>query len=126
MIGVRDVRLGNILTVSNLTGTVTCIDEEGIEISFSPSYNYVEGSFIGVPLTAEILEKCGFETQKPIYKATGAEVVYHKLVSINSKIDLVEESIGYTLSYYGTKIKYIHQLQNLYFALTGAELEVKL
>lgn len=28
----------------------------------------------------------------------------------------------YTVSEYSTKIKYVHQLQNLYFALTGEEL----
>ena len=40
----------------------------------------------------------------------------------------VEQIIGFYLwdnSCYGTEIKYVHQLQNLYFALTGEELEIK-
>lgn len=46
------------------------------------------------------------------------------------KFDLVYVDLGQFIRIYGhdfllSKIKYVHQLQNLYFALTGEELTIK-
>lgn len=66
-----------------------------------------------IPLTEEWLLKFGF------YHYSGA--IYSK-----NHYYLVLEGFNFM---YGqtvlTKIKYVHQLQNLYFALTGEELQVK-
>lgn len=72
----------------------------------------------GVPLTGEILEKAGF-------KKEAALQLYH----------FCEVEIGYLdnpsdfFYAYGDQtafIKYVHQLQSLYFALTGEELKIEL
>lgn len=70
-----------------------------------------------IVLTPEILEKCGFKTPE-MYQDTvkfkdGVMLDLHRgkiLLRDNDRIELM----------------YLHQLQNLYFALTGEELEVKL
>ena len=36
-----------------------------------------------------------------------------------------EDKLGFFEDEYAVKVKYVHQLQNLYFALTGEELEIK-
>ena len=80
---------------------------------------------IPIKLTEEILLKCGFN-----YKDGEYIKGLWKLVPDFPK----EEVVGYglfikRLDWTRTNensIKYLHQLQNLYFALTGKELEVKL
>lgn len=76
-----------------------------------------------IPLTPEILEKAGFEWS-----------IYHQAFhKENFEFDINEcFPKGYSLSTFKrrflivSKIKYLHQLQNLYYALTGEELEIKL
>ena len=61
-----------------------------------------------IPITMEILEKCGF---------SGAWTTINGLDGNLMGVKLPE------LEY---EIKYVHQLQNLYFALTGNELNINL
>jgi hypothetical protein len=70
-----------------------------------------------IPLTPEILEKCGFETPDGYI-----DTVKYKdgvMIDFNRGKYLLRENNR-------IEIKYLHQLQNLYFSLTGEELEVKL
>ena len=78
-----------------------------------------------IPLTPEILEKAGFNEMKDNGKGIG--------VFVNDIYDFEETLLGsgiYTLSidedFTKTKIKYLHQLQNLYYALTNTELIINL
>lgn len=83
-----------------------------------------------ISLTPEILEKCGFFSNRhsiddSIYESTHLSselrVQFGELKIIKDKTLKVTykwETIAH--------IKSLHQLQNLYFALTGEELEVKL
>lgn len=75
-----------------------------------------------IPLTPEILEKCGFEKYT---ENTGAP--------INDDIEYWHNQFDVFFDVHGALIlkdfhfninrpKYLHQLQNLYFALTGTEL----
>ena len=86
-----------------------------------------------IPLTTEILEKCGFKDRTEGYRATGAVGgVWVAPSAFNGKdIALYENWAGgklwsYYLGHYELPITSVHQLQNLYFALTGEELGVKL
>lgn len=67
-----------------------------------------------IQLTEEILLKCGFQP-----KYFGIKTYYSPLMELDHDFYLMGVD-------YGVKIKHLHQLQNLYFALTGEELEVKL
>lgn len=69
-----------------------------------------------IPLTEEILLKCGFELIKGWY--------------VKGKIELFNINNNYfttpSKGIISVDIIYLHQLQNLYFALTGQELQVNL
>jgi hypothetical protein len=74
-----------------------------------------------IPLTEEILLKCGFER-----KMHGRHEKSLRSYRKNGNTFNVSHS---GIVYYGLKQKpvlYLHQLQNLYFALTGEELNVEL
>jgi outer membrane protein assembly factor BamD (BamD/ComL family) len=68
-----------------------------------------------IPLTTEILEKCGFEQQNGVMAWEKEDVV------------IAFSTLGNFFRLYPrtNRIKYLHQLQNLYFALTGEELTFK-
>ena len=65
-----------------------------------------------IPLTEGWLLKFGFEK-----KIGWDDLIYH----VKNNVDLYEFLSGY--EYYDFHIKHVHQLQNLYFALTGEELK---
>lgn len=76
-----------------------------------------------IPLTEEILLKCGFK-----YKNNNWSI---KIENENSTVFkfwyMFEDSLlQINSSVVRVKIDYLHQLQNLYFALTGEELQVNL
>ncbi len=76
-----------------------------------------------IPLTPEILEKAGFdEWAKGHWKMSNSSCKRGWSKEFNYYLPYFELS-----TYVGNvKLKYVHQLQNLYFALTGEEIEIKL
>jgi hypothetical protein len=73
-----------------------------------------------IPLTPEILEKCGFqkhEVNEGIYLALWLGI----LREVEQNVWRIDR-----LDFPGRDARYLHQLQNLYFALIGTELEVSL
>lgn len=74
-----------------------------------------------IPLTEELLLKCGFDENMVLSTIEG-EIRYYGDGDINIG---GEDSCTLGMVYIA-KCKYLHQLQNLYFALTGEELEIHL
>jgi hypothetical protein len=74
-----------------------------------------------IELTEDILIKCGFEipAEDGFFQRVCNGVVK---IKIDKTIKLPVVLIGGTIL---THILYLHQLQNLYFDLTGTELELK-
>lgn len=72
-----------------------------------------------IPLTPELLKKC-FLYENGIYKT-------EKLRGFFLRLQLDDVMFAeYNFGFHSIcKVKYLHQLQNLYYALTGEELEVK-
>lgn len=76
-----------------------------------------------IPLTAEILEKCWFTKEEGFEKEYSLDAMKGKLWINWSK------EMGIYLGYRDLRfhpdydIDYLHQLQNVYFALTGEELQ---
>lgn len=71
-----------------------------------------------VPITSEILFKLGFGT------SLVSDAIYHKGLFT---LDLRDFTFKFGTHWFlDNKCKYVHQLQNLYFALTNEELTVKL
>ena len=124
-----ELRIGNLITSEeNLTFEVKGIGSEGVNkngccnvILFGkPDINiFIDNDFSklkGIELSEEWLTKFGFE-----------KVFYIKDMQCKIENDIL--ICGYVDSEYGmdevTNIQFVHQLQNLYFALTGTELELK-
>lgn len=83
------------------------------------------GHYVGIPLTPEWLERMDFKADNekvyPLHLPSGFMLGLKP--SENNSLSVV---IG--LDYwdeFGTTLLYVHQLQNLYFALTSEELEIK-
>lgn len=116
----HELRIGNWVYISDKCGYLP-IKTDCIDLS-----DWDNDLFAPVPLTPEILQKCGFK----------------EVPSIKNKWEL-DDFIGPDLNFYFENgelipddcytgqtvminIKYLHQLQNLYFALTGIELPIEL
>lgn len=91
--------------------------------------------FEPLPLTEELLLKCGFQSLLDDPECTGIKTKSGQYVIINNDNVVLEIMFGFLKD--GSVLvhlndcdfencKYLHQLQNLYFALTGEELDVKL
>lgn len=75
-----------------------------------------------IPLTEEILLKCGLDLIGTSYFIKQLTCIYFSKPYVEATQLLVKSNSGDKL----TSVMYLHQLQNLYFELTGQELNVKL
>jgi hypothetical protein len=72
-----------------------------------------------IPLTPEILEKCGFvEESKCWWEKDGFQILLGYTEEFGDFFHYTSDHVVLSTAY-----KYLHQLQNLYFALTGEELK---
>ena len=117
-----ELRLGNLFIEEHSDKIIEVIGLEKIKITFS-------GLFLDkwqakpIPLTEEWLLKFGFEKENSLYVIDKDK--YHTFSILVGGISFPfiksnDKAIRENFSFYG--IKYVHQLQNLYFALTGEEL----
>jgi len=78
-----------------------------------------------IPLTAEILEKCGFEkcgllnSKRQCIKWEN-DFFYIYCDGENFNWEQVRDEFGSMIE--GVELKYLHQLQNLFFAITNEEI----
>ena len=130
MIQANELRIGNWIMRAN--GFAQRIQD----------YDYEHTDFDAVspiPLTAEILEAAGLPDQLANEKGAGwfhrGEFVVNKgryYYHFNKNRKSLTLAIAVTIdkrtdtTAFAWDIKYLHQLQNLYFALTGQELEINL
>ena len=121
----HELRIGNLFQEQNSKEIIMVTELSQFKIGFSGSF---KGNWQAepIPLTEEWLLKFGF------LDTTGVDYIYHvdldfKLIIIPAsdfypQIDKADDSGWKSVSL--NKIKYVHQLQNLYFALTGEELKL--
>ena len=141
MILANELRVGkSIIEVSGKYIIPTCLKEthftwlvgttkDGEKI-YNPFIPYTDDRVKPIPLTEDILLKCGakylgfideFEDIKEYCLGNGITIDWH--------VNLDECGVFYNnscISYYDDNNIKLHQLQNLYFVLTGKELEVNL
>lgn len=124
MIQANELRIGNWVIYHSDEDMFTAIDGTDI-VTMESKIEYAE-KHSPIPLTPEILEKCGFENKS---KTTDYyfESNYCAIILGGSMKKLYPSVYGeFGLEPYGEEIKSLHQLQNLYFALTGEELNIQL
>lgn len=121
-----ELRIGNLVNDNGYNSIIGVIDSHyhSIQISGSPRTIALE-TIEPIPLTEEWMLKFGF---KPSEAKTAKKYIYYSDSYNFRKAKVIcTEKYGSRVVIAGTviEIKYIHQLQNLYFALTGKELELK-
>jgi hypothetical protein len=118
-----ELRLGNLFTEEYTNSIIQVIQLETDKIFFSLKF-VSQWQAKPIPLTEEWLLKFGFEKNFNNF--------YEKLIN-KDEDDFIGKLTDYGFAYYIDKkdnypliyIKYVHQLQNLYFALTSEELTIK-
>ena len=119
----NELRIGNLLQdkISKTLLRVTELTEKNI-ITYVVDRNMFplkEGwSLEPVPLTEDILLKCGAIKDNSDF---GGYIIYFP----NGNGMRIKDN-KWSTQHIVVELKYLHQLQNLYFALTNTELEIKL
>ncbi len=119
MIKANELRIGNWYINTEEAGSYYKFEEE--DAHFIQDFKSVAEP---IPLTPEILEKCGFKIINHIHGYSFYTMDRHNKKHL-PPIDWYENRTLY-YSYPVNHCKFVHQLQNLYFALTGIELEINL
>jgi len=122
----NELRVNNWVNVTDKDYQITQILERGINCGIvGAMYDIVKP----IPLTEEWLERFGFEDL--------SKERYSNYYKNNGKVWILNVTIGTENWWCGSpsdingkskhlrNVEFVHQLQNLYFALTGQELELK-
>lgn len=118
MVQANELRIGNYISYKN---------ERWIKVGYHEiryAVLYPDNSYYPIPLTPEILEKAGW------YWNAECNSYEHADIRMNMQFREVNQSwtmYNHVLkAVIAKRIYHVHQLQNLYFALTGEELEINL
>lgn len=121
-LGVKDLRIGNLIEWSGHLNVVEAIfthADNAPTVMCNPLEAERELSeFSPIPLTEDWLIRLGFEKVNHIH---GYTFWHHK----EYRLSIYDTKTEWMSAYVKHHCKYIHQVQNLIFALTGKELEVK-
>lgn len=119
---VNELRIGNWVNYKNepfkVKGVVlkNIIDDDREDCVYEDTYaGYPIDEINPIPLTTKILEDAGFQRMNPYPVYSNGKIGF-------SFLDSTQE---FEYLHHGCKGKFVHQLQNLYFALTGEELMIE-
>jgi hypothetical protein len=123
-----ELRIGNWVEIQGLESKIISVDTEGCicENEYCEDFenNNITQNLQPIPLTEEWLERFGCKKQTSSAKGIG-EFDWYELPNgmdlvwvLSSKCWVRIETVE------SVTIKHVHQLQNLYFALTGEELTI--
>jgi len=115
----NELRIGNLVEYLGEFKEVLGMDEETVFLKNTVSVNYLELDEISpISLTEEWLLKFGFKKYKDNYGS------YY--IKQSRTVKIRKNGIDrYRYEHSRLDIKYVHQLQNLYFAITETELIFK-
>ena len=118
-----DLRIGNWVLSKNVPVEIEEIKSETVRYCYGEfPIDYIEP----IPITEEWLLHLGFEEREGLFRLSKYWVEFRNFDSVGERIlfGCFQRQKIYILQE-TTYIEYVHQLQNLYFALTGKELENK-
>lgn len=135
----EELRIGNYIKIDSGIGKVVslmsntfcneCANDDyniTIEMEDGTFREEEEVKVEGIPLTEEILLNCGFEYVNPDNKAIGmlspddGRGNRNRIMYFDTNFRMILNTWNYR------PINYIHEVQNLYFAITNKELNIQL
>lgn len=134
-----ELRIGNLVTANSPAMVVTSINKYNVSLympdSESDSFDYDVEDLNPVKLTQEILKGAGFLSEDGrVFTMETEKFITYELIWNNISRDV--HAVGITVEDENGKregvqnfvwnMKYLHQLQNLFFSLTGQELQITL
>lgn len=119
LVGYQDEDYNNNPNEIDFINPVLEITDRFVIINSTARVQLILGELIPIPLTEEWLLKFGLRRDQEVW--TLIETAW----GIFIERDENDWSITVNKEYQIASIKFVHQLQNLYFALTGNELELK-
>lgn len=127
MIDVQELRICNLVKIKTSNDAayypIYAIDGMGLKVILGGVRQCEGWKYVSllkpIPLTEELLLKCGFEQSGGLFQKKNSPIYY-----LDGKFVIAAD--GYAMAGASIKLKYLHQLQNLDFALTGKELEINL
>jgi hypothetical protein len=112
----NELRIGNWVEIQGLESKIISVDTEGCicENEYCEDFenNNITQNLQPIPLTEEWLERFGFE-----YSDLNGDSGLWKIPPFQ-----IYGKCNQFIYEYALDVNYVHQLQNLYFALTGEEL----
>ena len=124
MINPGELRIGNLLKINDLFVTVNRIEKDRFWATYKERLFFRSDECSSIPLTEDVLLKCGFRKLKLEGYDVHFKYTHPKLHSSITAIYNADFSMK--LDDVARGIKYLHQLQNLFFTLTNVELELNL
>lgn len=148
MIKNNELRRGNRVFHNREIVEVESLNDEGINLQtpvyddYDASPEYYYHNLDPIPLSPEVLEACGFEnvsdkkgdkdeitgeiiTEDWIRYIIGAKYTEEGAYTCDLELELYDDGHFYADQVF-VKMDSLHQLQNLYYSLTGSELQVNL
>lgn len=117
----KELRIGNYVEYAGETVKISGVTEENPFIDMI-TVDYLEyDEIFPIPLTEEWLVKLGFSEIGGCNEKDFTNGDYNIFINSIGEVNFLFFREG---DWY-QKISYVHQLQNLYFALTGEELTIK-
>jgi hypothetical protein len=121
----KELRLGNLIyfTEDQTVFEVDEICDVFYTVKNEKETTQIEQSeFSPIPLTEEWLTKFGFAKGDFFWRKSPLTIGLYKY---ETTVDLEDDDDIQDMVTLGVDLKYVHQLQNLYFVLTGTELTIK-
>lgn len=132
----NELRIGNLINVLNPNTDVWNIEAtKGKTIMIlqeKKGHHLLINNLKPIPLTEEWLLKFGFEETNAKENLDREWCVDYEIencnfiINYNKTLNIFYFSFSNGINWINIEIYYIHQLQNLYFALTNEELEIKM
>ena len=123
----RELRLGNLVEYKGTVQAIKSISEDGVESIWKKGDDlcvHEAAEANGIPITEEWLLDIGFEKNENSFdeewSIDGFDIHKH-----GDKYPLAvrgTEECTHLVQFFAHQTKYVHQLQNLYFTITGEEL----
>lgn len=123
----NELRIGNYIKLLNKETTVGELFDDGITTDLdNHSYEYIYDLVEPIPLTEEWLLKFGFVFEDEQHHEYFGSYLRDDLNGYSLIVNKNENKFILRTDVFDlTTISYVHQLQNIFFALTGNELEIK-